>query len=236
MIANRSAEFMEFDRISWIFEDFSIFFQLWTARSPWLLNRFQKVLAVLICTLSELSIALCFVVVRKKLVFHFSRWKIEILRFWLCHPQQVCHRWEAARSICMFWLEKARKQRCSLLVRSPKLPNGIQKARVFWKVWVFLFLFFAFTCRVQHTFGMHEHVMPAYYNNRFLNKVPVSLRLENDGKCENEKLPPSHIKDCLMNLLFSKFEENRFESKKCTTYWISRAQVDTCSQGGSNGI
>ena len=75
-----------FDRISWIFEDFSIFFQLWTARSPWLLNRFRKVWAFLICTPSELSIAPCFVVVRKKLIFHFSRWKIGILRFWLCHP------------------------------------------------------------------------------------------------------------------------------------------------------
>ena len=86
----------KFDRISWIFEDFSIFFQLWTARSPWLLDRFQKVWAFLISALGELSIALRFVVERENPSSHFPCWKNGNSTFWnleILQTKTVQNRW-----------------------------------------------------------------------------------------------------------------------------------------------
>ena len=56
--------------------------RLWRARSPRPLNRFQKTIPFLVCTLRELSIALCFATRSWVWRYDPSRWKPEIFGFW----------------------------------------------------------------------------------------------------------------------------------------------------------
>ena len=93
-----------FDRISWIFQKISIFSPLREQISPRLMGRFQKVYVSRKSTLRELSIALCFIVIREKLVFHRVRWKFEKITNKLCHPHscfwiywlkdKIIHSWQ----------------------------------------------------------------------------------------------------------------------------------------------
>ena len=60
-------------------------YQLWEARSSWLLTRFQKIITFLICTLRDLSIALCFATWFWGWTYDPNRWILHF--FWKFEKQ-----------------------------------------------------------------------------------------------------------------------------------------------------